>query len=83
MSEVQLQQVKDRGSFKEYLLLADEDEKVVEGYLNEGIMYAITVNQEVAGVCLFLEIEDETIELKNIALARGTEEKGSGRKLWS
>ncbi|MCA0984749.1 GNAT family N-acetyltransferase [Halobacillus yeomjeoni] len=80
MSEVQLQQVKDRESLKKYLLLADEDEKIVEGYLNEGMMYAITVNQEVAGVCLFIEIEDETIELKNLALDKRYRRKGIGKK---
>lgn len=80
-NQVALQLVKqeDRSSYLKYLLLADESEKVVNTYINDGEMYAILLEETVAGEVLFTFHPDYVVELKNIAIASSSRGKGLGK----
>ncbi|MBM7694735.1 ribosomal protein S18 acetylase RimI-like enzyme [Peribacillus deserti] len=71
----------ERPRYKEYLLLADEDESIVNEYLFEGEMFAIYFNESLAGTVLFVFHPGETVELKNIALLPEDRGKGIGKEI--
>jgi ribosomal protein S18 acetylase RimI-like enzyme len=71
----------DRSSFLPLLLLADESEEVVKEYIDKGILYTIWVNSNVAGVVQLIELDDATMEIKNIALKPEDQGKGYGKKV--
>lgn len=79
--QISLHMVKqeERSSYLEYLLLADESEQVVNTYINDGEMYAILYEENIAGVVLFTFHADDVVELKNIALASSSRGKGLGK----
>lgn len=62
--------------FLDYLLLADESEEIVKEYINDGEMFSIHYKGNLAGVVLFTFHPNQTVELKNLALAE--EYRGSG-----
>ena len=69
----------ERKNYLNYLLLADESEEVVNTYLNDGEMFAIQYNQEIAGAALFTFHPNYVVELKNIALNPACQGKGAGK----
>lgn len=81
MREVQLEAIETekRNSFLYYLLLADESEEIVREYINDGEMFAIYCNSQIAGVVLFVFHPNEVVELKNIALTEDNRGKGLGK----
>ncbi|PLT28420.1 GNAT family N-acetyltransferase [Peribacillus deserti] len=70
----------ERTDYAKYLLLADEDENIVNGYLLEGEMFSIRIQGKLAGAILFV-FQDETVELKNIALLPESRGKGIGKEI--
>ena len=74
-------QVGERYAYMEYLLLADESEEVVSNYIHEGDMFAIYVNQHVAGVALLSFLSEEVVELKNLAIDETYRGKGMGKSV--
>ncbi|WP_188382658.1 GNAT family N-acetyltransferase [Ornithinibacillus halotolerans] len=75
LEEVQV----DRSRFLDYLLIADESEKVVKDYINDGEMFSIHVENDLAGVVLFTYHAEHVMELKNIAVAQKYRGKGIGK----
>lgn len=68
---------------KEYidlLLLADEQEDMIDKYLEEGEMFALYDN-DLKTVAVVKAINDEAIEIKNIATYEKYQSKGYGRKM--
>lgn len=68
---------------KEYLpllLLADEEERMVDRYLDRGEMFVFTEGEAVVGECV-VTIEGTVCELKNLAVAPGFQRKGYGAKI--
>ncbi|WP_249872130.1 GNAT family N-acetyltransferase [Oceanobacillus saliphilus] len=57
-----------RSQYLEYLLLADASEVVVNKYINDGDMFSIHYENEVAGVLLVTYHPNQVVELKNMAL---------------
>ena len=49
------------------LLLADEQESMVDRYLDEGTMYVLEVDSIVVGECVVNDAGDGVLEIKNIA----------------
>ncbi len=75
--------VEIKSSKKQYLdllLLADEQESMIDRYLNRGTMYALT-DQGVKAVCVVTDEGNGILEIKNIAVAPGFQRKGYGQKL--
>ncbi len=68
---------------KEYLpllLLADEQESMIEKYLERGEMYALYENG-LKAVCVVTEEDNTTLEIKNIVTVPNHQRKGYARKL--
>ena len=71
------------GNKKRYLdllLLADEQEDMIDRYLENGDMFAL-YDDDLKTVCVVVHIDRETCELKNIATYEKYQGKGYGRAL--
>lgn len=66
--------------FLDLLLLADEQESMIDKYLERGIMFAIYDN-DLKGICVVTKEDDRTYELKNIAIYKEFQGHGYGKKL--
>ena len=73
--------IEERKNFINYLLLADENEEIVNEYINNGDLFSITVLDKVVGVAIFISESPKTIELKNIALLADYRGKGLGKEI--
>ena len=67
-------------NFMELLLLADEDVKMIEKYLNRGELFAL-YDDGLKSVCVVSRESDDVCELKNIATYEKWNGKGYGSKL--
>ena len=68
---------------KEYLsllLLADEQEDMIDRYLERGVMLVLD-EDGVKGECVITDEGDGVLEIKNIAVAPGHQRKGYGKAL--
>lgn len=64
------------------LLLADESERMIDRYLNRGTLFVIQNKVfETVGVCVVTVENEETIEIKNLAIAPNFQKQGWGRFL--
>lgn len=81
MIDVKLEKVLERQGFMKYLLLADEDEEIVEQYIDDGDLYQIIANGVTAGVCLFTFPDEDVVEIKNIALESTFRGSGIGTRV--
>lgn len=62
------------------LLLADEQEDMIDRYIADGTMYILDDNG-VKGECVVLPIGSNTLEIKNIAIHPDYQRKGYGKAL--
>lgn len=62
------------------LLLADEQENMIDRYLERGTMYVLMDNG-VKAVCVITDEGDLTLEIKNIAVEPEYQHNGYGKKL--
>lgn len=71
--------LKEKESYPyELLLLADETVDAINKYLFDSEVYLVKNNSENVGVFCLYRINDQTIELKNIAVAEHFQSKGVG-----
>lgn len=63
------------------LLLADEQESMVDRYLERGTMYILLSDGEVKGECVVTDEGDGVLELKNLAVEPACQKMGYGRAL--
>lgn len=68
-----------REKLLDLLLLADEDENTVRGYMNLGRMFEINENNLRAGVIQIIEYDTHS-EVKNIAIIPELQGQGIGKK---
>jgi GNAT superfamily N-acetyltransferase len=66
--------------FLDLLLLADEQEDMIDKYLPNGDLFVL-YDDDLKSVCVVLPINSETCELKNIATYEKYQGKGYGRAL--
>ena len=71
---------KNKKAFLDLLLLADEQENMIDKYLERGIMFAMYDN-DLKGICVVTKEDDRTYEIKNIAIYKAFHGQGYGRKL--
>jgi ribosomal protein S18 acetylase RimI-like enzyme len=69
----------NRYSFMELLLLADESEEVVNDYIDEGEMFSIQYEENLAGVILFIFHPGQIVEVKNMVVIEDFRGKGLGK----
>lgn len=70
----------DKKQFLDLLLLADEQENMIDKYLPNGDLFALYDN-DLKSVCVVVPIDSETCELKNIATYEKYQGKGYGKAL--
>ena len=63
------------------LLLADEDERMIERYLDLGDLFALYLGEELAGVSVVTDEGDGVLELQNIAVTERRQRQGWGVRL--
>ena len=70
----------NKKQFISLLLLADEQESMVDRYLEKGTMYVLEDN-DVKAECVVTEEGNEILEIKNIAVDPENQGKGYGKAL--
>lgn len=73
-----LQIKENKKKYLDLLLLADEQESMVDRYLEDGDMYILDDNGAKA-VCVVKEIDKENLEIKNLAVSPNSQKKGYGK----
>lgn len=70
----------DKKRYLPLLLLADEQEDMIDRYLGRGVMYVLD-DGGVKGECVVTDEGGGVMEIKNIAVAPGCQRMGYGRAL--
>jgi GNAT superfamily N-acetyltransferase len=70
----------NKKQFLDLLLLADEQENMIDRYLPGGDLFAL-YDGDLKSVCVVVPVDSETCELKNIATYEKYQGKGYGRAL--
>jgi len=70
----------NKKQYLDLLLLADEQENMIDRYLANGDMFAL-YDDDLKSVCVVVAIDNETCELKNIATYKKYQGKGYGKAL--
>lgn len=63
------------------LLLADEQEDMIDRYLELGQMFALEEGGKALAVCVVTDEGEGVIELKNLAVAPAFQKRGYGKKM--
>ncbi len=71
---------KHKKRYLDLLLLADEQEDMIDRYLERGTMYALE-DGGVQAVCVVTDEGDGVLELKNLAVRPESQRRGYGRRL--
>lgn len=71
----------DKEKYLPLLLLGDEQESLVMGYLERGDLFVLEQNGEALGVCVVTREAPGEYELQNIAITPAWQRKGLGRAL--
>ena len=75
---------KERDNKEQYLdllLKADPSKEMVSKYLADGELFVLTYNDELVCVSVVTKIDNDTVELKNIATKEEFRGKGYGKKM--
>lgn len=72
--------IENKKQFLDLLLLADEQENMIDKYLPDGDLFAL-FDDDLKSVCVVVPINSETCELKNIATYEKYQSKGYGKVL--
>ena len=70
----------NKKQYQRLLLLADEQEDMIDRYLQRGVMYVLE-DDGVKAACVVTDEGNGILELKNIAVAPDFQRKGYGREL--
>ena len=71
----------NKEQYMDLLLDADPSKEFIQKYLEEGELFVLTYKDDVACVAVVKKIDDETIELKNIATKEVYRGQGYGKKM--
>lgn len=63
------------------LLLADEQESMIDLYLERGRLFVLEEDKVVQAVCVVTDEGDGVLEIKNLAVQENVQRKGYGRHL--
>lgn len=72
---------KNKKQFISLLLLADEQENMIDKYLERGVLYALYDDGGVKAECVVTDEGNGVLEIKNIAVAPEAQRKGYGKAL--
>lgn len=79
MQIIQIKENKKR--FLDLLLLADEQESMIDRYLERGEMFALYEGDRLVSECVVTDEGNELCELKNIAVSPQFQRMGYGKRL--
>lgn len=71
---------KNKKKFLDLLLLADEQESMIDKYLERGEMFVLYENG-LKSCCVVTDEGDQILEIKNLAVVEKFQKKGYGRKM--
>ncbi len=71
----------DKKRFLRLLLLGDEQESMIDRYLEQGKMYVGSIRGHAMAVCVVSRINDSTMEVNNLAVDTPWQRKGFGRTM--
>ncbi len=71
---------KNKKQYLSLLLLADEQEDMLDRYIEDGTMYVLNDNG-IRGECVVADVGNGILEIKNIAIEPNCQGKGYGKKL--
>ena len=71
----------DKERYLKLLLEADPSEEMINKYLSNGELFVLTYNDEPACVAVVTKINNDTVELKNIATKENFRGKGYAKKM--
>ena len=71
----------NKKEYLELLLLADEQESMVDRYLERGDMYVLYDSGAAKAVCVVTEESEEILESKNLAVCSQCQRRGYGRRM--
>ena len=71
----------DKKRCLDLLLLGDEQESMIDRYLENGDLYLLNVAGEHVGVCVVVDVNGKVCELKNIAISPKYQRGGLGQLL--
>ncbi len=71
----------EREAYLPLLLLADESEQQVRGYMQDGILYVTELEDRTAGIVLAIPLEADEIELKAVAVDPDRHNRGLGQQM--
>ena len=78
---MEIRQIKEnKKQFMDLLFLADEQEDMIDRYLEKGEMFVL-FDPEAVGECVVVDLGNGQFEIKNIATSPNVHGKGYGRKL--
>ncbi|MDG5472255.1 N-acetyltransferase [Jeotgalibacillus sp. ET6] len=69
----------NRSNYMSYLIQADENQQMINTYINKGELFSIREAENTVGAVLFIPVDEQTIELKNIAIDASSRGKGIGK----
>lgn len=75
-----LQVLENKKRFLDLLLLGDEQENMIDRYLEDGDLFAL-YDDDLKAVCVVTRVDDNTCELKNIAVYQQYQGQGYGTML--
>ena len=71
----------NKKKYFDLLLLADEEEKMIDRYLDRGVMYLMEKDGKVVSECVVTDEGEGVLEIKNLELGSGMSETDAGSKL--
>lgn len=71
----------NKKQYLDLLLLADEQESMIDRYLERGEMFVLAENSEVKAACVVTEEGKGIYEIKNIAVYPQFQHRGYGKRL--
>lgn len=78
---MEIKEIKNqKKKYLDLLLLADEQESMIDRYLDRGTMYVL-YDSSVKAVCVVTDEENGILEIKNLAVVPECQRCGYGRKL--
>ncbi len=72
---------KNKKDFLSLLLLADEQEDMIDRYLDRGTMFILVADKEVLGECVVTDEGGGVLEIQNLAIAQAFQKNGYGKML--
>ncbi len=71
----------DKKQYLPLLLIGDESETMIDRYLDPGTLYVGLFNGKPIAVCVIVNLDSDTVEIKNLAVDAEYRRHGYGRRM--